>query len=68
MVERCRFKIAFNNFKNSLVFTFNGFLKQLSNNGLVLLVSNLFATIYLPVFATIRTMTNTALSITNLLD
>lgn len=60
-------KIAFQNFKNSLVLTFNSFIQQLNNNGLVLLISSLFASIMLPVFTTIRTMTNTALSITNLL-
>lgn len=58
---------AFLNFKNSLVFTFNSFTQQLSNNGLLLLISNLFSSIALPVFTAIRTMTNTALSITNLL-
>lgn len=60
-------KTAFLNFKNSLVFTFNSFTQQLSNNGLLLLISNLFSSFALPVFTAIRTMTNTALSITNLL-
>lgn len=59
--------IAFLNFRNSLVLTFNSFIQQLSNNGIVLLISNLFSSVILPVFTTIRTMTNTALSITNLL-
>jgi O-antigen/teichoic acid export membrane protein len=60
-------KIAFINFKNSLVLTFNSFIQQLNYNGIVLLISNLFSTNMIPVFTTIRTMTNTALSITNLL-
>lgn len=59
--------IAFSNFKNSLVFTSTSFVQQLGNNGLILFISNLFSSFYLPIFTTIRTMTNTALSITNLL-
>lgn len=61
-----KLEIAFQNFRNSLVLTFNSFIQQLNNNGLVLLISNLFASFMLPVFTTIRTMTNTGLSITNL--
>jgi O-antigen/teichoic acid export membrane protein len=60
-------RTAFLNFKNSLVLTFNSFVQQLNNNGILLLISNLFSSLTLPVFTTIRTMTNTALSITNIL-
>lgn len=60
-------KIGFSNFKKSLILTFNSFVQQLSSNGLLLLISNIFSAIYLPIFNTIRTMTNTALSITNIL-
>lgn len=60
-------KIAFFNFKKSIVFTFTGFVQQLSNNGLILLVSYIFSSVFLPIFTSIRTMANTALSITNLL-
>jgi O-antigen/teichoic acid export membrane protein len=61
------FKIGITNFKKSLMLTLNNFIQQLSSNGLLLLISNIFSAIYLPVFSTIRTMTNTALSITNIL-
>lgn len=61
------FKIGFSNFKKSLILTFTNFVQQLSNNGLLLLISNMFSSIYLPIFTTIRTMTNTAVSITNIL-
>lgn len=61
------FRIALLNFRKSLVYTFTSFVQQLCNNGLILFISNLFSSIYLPIFTTIRTMTNTALSITNLL-
>jgi len=65
--QGANFKTAFLNFKNSLILTFNSFALQLSNNGLLLLISNLFSSYALPIFTAIRTMTNTALSITNLL-
>ena len=61
------FHIGFSNFKKSLILTFNNFVQQLSSNGLLLLISNIFSSMYLPIFTTIRTMTNTALSITNIL-
>lgn len=61
------FKIGFSNFKKSLVLTINNFIQQLCNNGLLLLIANIFSAIYLPIFNTIRTMTNTALAITNIL-
>ena len=41
------------------------FKKQLGNNGLILFISNFLQTSLVPVFTTIRTLTNTALSITN---
>lgn len=65
--QGANFKIGFSNFKKSLVLTFTNFIQQLSNNGLLLLIANIFSAIYLPIFTTIRTMTNTALSITNIL-
>lgn len=60
-------KVGLLNFNKSLFLTFTGFVQQLSSNGLVLIISNIFSSIFLPVFTTIRTMTNTALLITNIL-
>jgi len=58
-------KEGFQNFKKSLVLTTNGIAQQLGNNGLILFISNFLQTSLVPVFTTIRTLTNTALSITN---
>ena len=65
--QGAQLRTAFLNFNKSLVLTFNSFVQQLSNNGILLFISIIFSSIYLPVFNTIRTMTNTAISITNLL-
>lgn len=59
-------KEGFHNFKKSLVLTTNGIAQQLGNNGLILFISNFLQTSLVPVFTTIRTLTNTALSITNI--
>ena len=58
-------KEGLQNFKKSLVLTTNGIAQQLGNNGLILFISNFLQTSLVPVFTTIRTLTNTALSITN---
>src|SRR3990170_1823504 len=58
-------KEGFKNFKKSLVLTTNGIAQQLGNNGLILFISNFLQTSLVPIFTTIRTLTNTALSITN---
>ena len=54
------------NLKKSLVLTFNSIGQQLSNNGLVLLISALFTSAVIPSFTTLRTLTNTAGSVTTI--
>jgi len=54
------------NLKKSTVLTINNLLQQLSNNGLVLFISNIFSTAMVPAFTTVRTLTNTATVFTNL--
>lgn len=62
-----KLNIAFSNFKKSLVLTINSFVQQLSTNGIVLFLSNILSATFIPVFTTIRTITNTAISITSIL-
>lgn len=59
-------KTGLKNLKKSTVLTVNNALQQLSNNGLVLFISNVFSTTVVPAFTTIRTLTNTATVFTNL--
>lgn len=59
-------KTGFNNLKSSSVLTFNNLLQQLSSNGLILFITNIFSTSVVPVFTTIRTLSNTATVFTNL--
>lgn len=50
----------------SLVLTVNSFLEQLSINGTLLLVTNFLTIVLVPVFSTIRTLTNTVVQLTGL--
>lgn len=59
-------KTGFNNLKKSSVLTINNLLQQLSNNGLILFITNIFSTAIVPAFTTVRTLTNTATVFTNL--
>jgi len=59
-------KTGFNNLKNSVVLTVNNALQQLSSNGLVLFITNVFSATVVPAFTTVRTLTNTASVFTNL--
>jgi O-antigen/teichoic acid export membrane protein len=59
--------VSFSNFKNSLVLTANNFVQQLNSNGIILFISNMLSANFVPVFTTIRTLNNTAISMTNLL-
>lgn len=52
--------------RKSLVLTFNSIGQQLSNNGLVILISALFSSAIVPSFATLRTLTNTAGAVTTI--
>lgn len=58
--------IGFRNLKKAAVLTFNNLLQQLTTNGLVLFITNLFSSSLIPAFTTIRTLTNTATVFTNL--
>jgi len=50
--------------QKSLVLTFNSIGQQLSNNGLVILISALFTSAVIPSFTTLRALTNTAGAVT----
>lgn len=54
------------NLQKSLVLTFNSIGQQLSNNGLVILISALFTSAVIPSFITLRTLTNTAGAVTTI--
>lgn len=61
------FARGLNGVKKSLVLTGNAVGQQLSNNGMVVLVSKLFGPMTVPLFTTIRTVTNTASSVTTII-
>ena len=63
--KHANFNTGWNNFKRSLILTFNNFLDQLSNNGLVLVISAFLNAGAVPSFTTMRTVANTALIGTN---
>lgn len=60
------FKVGFINFKKSLILSINSFIQQLSINGIVLFISFFFTSSVIPAYTTIRTLTNTAGSISNI--
>ena len=60
-------KTAFLNFRKSLLLTFNSFTQQISSNGIILFISNMISSSTVPAFTTVRTITNTASSATNIL-
>ncbi len=60
-------KTAFKNFRNSLVLTGNTIAQQFSNNGIILFIAKFFSSSIVPVFTTIRTITNTAAASTNII-
>ena len=59
-------KMGFSNLKKSSVLTFNNLLQQLTRNGLILFITNVFSSSIVPAFTTVRTLTNTAGVFTNL--
>jgi O-antigen/teichoic acid export membrane protein len=59
-------ELGVRNFSHSLILTANGFIEQFNTSGIVLLVSKSLGTVFIPVFTTIRTVTNMVLQITNL--
>lgn len=60
-------KLGMTNFWRSLVLTMNGFLEQMNVNGTILLVSSFLSLAIVPVFTTIRTLSNTVTQLTNLI-
>lgn len=52
--------------QKSLVLTFNSIGQQFANNGLVILISMLFTAAVIPSFTTLRTLTNTAGTVTSI--
>ncbi|MFT4697409.1 MAG: O-antigen/teichoic acid export membrane protein [Flavobacteriaceae bacterium] len=59
------FKFGFNNFKKSLPFAASNFLDRLSNDGIVLVVSAIVGTSFLPLFSATRTLVNFGLKISD---
>lgn len=60
------FKVGFINLKKSSILTVNNLLQQLTSNGLILFITNVFSSSIVPAFTTVRTLTNTAAVFTNL--
>jgi O-antigen/teichoic acid export membrane protein len=60
-------RIGFKNFKRSIVITLNGFFDQLSNNGLLFIITRYLGIAAIPVFTTLRTLSNTITMLTNLI-
>lgn len=63
--KNANWKTGFTNLKRSSWISATGILSQLSNNGLVILITYLFGAITVPIFTTLRTLTNSATQITN---
>ncbi|MBK9099380.1 MAG: hypothetical protein IPM14_14945 [bacterium] len=60
-------KLGFNNLLKSSLLTISGIVSQFSNNGIIILVTYLFNAAVVPVYTTLRTLTNSAVQITNLI-
>lgn len=61
-----RLKTGFQNFSKSTILTINGFLDQMNTNGILFLISKFITASIIPVFTTVRTLTNTMTMLTNL--
>ncbi len=61
------FKTGISNLTKSIVLTINGFLEQLNSSGLIFIVSHYLSSAMIPVFSTVRTLTNTMNMITNII-
>lgn len=59
-------RCALDNFKGSLFLSFNAAIQQAGSSGIVILVANLFQAAAVPTFTTIKTLSNTAQSLTNI--
>lgn len=60
-------KTGWVNLRRSSLISISGVLKQFSNNGLILLITNLFGAAVVPLYSTMNTLTNSVTSITNIL-
>jgi O-antigen/teichoic acid export membrane protein len=60
-------KEAFSNAKNSTVLTLNSMFEQFSTNGINFLITRYISLLLLPVYTTLRTITNMAVQMTNLI-
>ncbi len=60
--------LGFKNFYKSSILTFSTIGQQFSLNGTLIIISKLSGALYVPVFATIRTLTNTANTAASLLS
>ncbi len=58
--------LGFSNFGKSIVLTINGFMDQMNNNGILFLIGKFLSVGIIPVFTTLRTLTNTMTMLTNL--
>jgi len=59
-------KTGWNNFKKSSLLSFSSVIYQFSNSGLIILITNLFSAVSVPIFTTLRTLTNSIVSMTNI--
>ncbi len=58
---------GFHILRKSLMLAFNSIFTQLSNNGLLIFISALFTSAVIPSFTTLRTLINSATTVTNIL-
>lgn len=64
--QRANLKLGFLNLFKSITLTINGFIEQFNSSGIILLISKVIGIFAIPIFTTIRTLTNIVLHITNL--
>ncbi len=61
------FRIGIQNLNKSVILTLNGFLEQFNTNGLIFLITKFTSLAAVPIFTTIRTVTNSVTQITSLI-
>ncbi|NJO87356.1 MAG: hypothetical protein HC821_05105 [Lewinella sp.] len=60
-------RLGWKNFMLSLALTYHSVLEQFNSNGTIVLISNFISAATVPIFTTIRTITNTVTQLTNLI-
>ncbi len=65
--NRFNLSVGVRNFFRSMLITFNGFLEQMNVNGMIFLISSYLSSALVPAFTTVRTMSNTMITMTNLI-